>query len=192
MSTNETRYPSLRAVAAAAMRENGFEPEFSPAAIAEVRALDKVDASSPNDRTEDLRSLFWSSIDNPTSRDLDQVEHAEPGADGAIIVRLGIADVSSLVPAGSAADDHAATNTTSVYTGVTVFPMLPERLSTDLTSLNEGEDRLAFVIQFTVGADGRLSDETVYHALVRNRAKLSYGDLQHPPDGDMPVCLFPG
>ena len=159
------------------MRENGFEPEFSPAAIAEVRALDEVDASSPHARTEDLRSLLWSSIDNPTSRDLDQIEHAEPGANDAIIVRLGIADVSSLVPAGSAADDHAATNTTSVYTGVTVFPMLPERLSTDLSSLNEGEDRLAFVIQFTVGADGRLSDETVYHALVRNRAKLSYGEV---------------
>jgi exoribonuclease II len=177
MTTSESRDTSLRAAAAAAMRENGFEPEFSPAAIAEVRALNEGDASSPQDRTKDLRSLLWSSIDNPTSRDLDQVEHAERGDDDTIIVRLGIADVSSLVPAGSAADEHAATNTTSVYTGVTVFPMLPERLSTDLTSLNEGEDRLAFVIQFTVGADGSLSDETVYHALVRNRAKLSYREV---------------
>lgn len=173
------------------MRENGFEPEFSPAAIAEVRALEEVDASSPRARTEDLRSLCWSSIDNPTSRDLDQVEYAERRDDDAIIVRLGIADVSSLVPAGSAADDHAATNTTSVYTGVTVFPMLPERLSTDLTSLNEDEDRLAFVIQFTVGADGRLSDESVYHALVRNRAKLSYEEVGAwlEDDGPAPAAI---
>ena len=191
MTTNETHGQSLRAVAAAAMRENGFEPEFSPAAIAQVRALDEVDASSPRARTEDLRPLCWSSIDNPMSRDLDQVEHAERRDDDAIVVRLGIADVSSLVPVGSAADDHAATNTTSVYTGVTVFPMLPERLSTNLTSLNEGEDRLAFVIQFAVGADGRLSDETVYHALVRNRAKLSYGEVGAwlEDDGPAPAAI---
>ena len=170
----DRQHPSLRAVAAAAMRENGFEPEFSPTVIAEVRALPEAANEARQPETRDLRSLLWSSIDNPESRDLDQVEHAEAAADGAIIVRLGIADVTSLVPAGSAADEHAGTNTTSVYTGVTVFPMLPERLSTDLTSLNEAEDRLAFVVQFAVGADGSLSDETVYHALVRNHAKLAY------------------
>ena len=142
--TNKPRVPSLRVVAAAAMRENGFEPEFSPAVIAEVRALPEEAEASLQPETQDLRSLLWSSIDNPQSRDLDQVEHAERAGDDSIVVRLGIADVTSLVPAGSAADDHAATNTTSVYTGVTVFPMLPERLSTDLTSLNEGVDRLAF------------------------------------------------
>jgi exoribonuclease R len=156
------------------MRENGFEPEFAPAVMAEVRALDDDAQELKQPETQDLRALLWSSIDNPTSRDLDQVEHAERAAGDAIIVRLGIADVTTLVPAGSAADEHAATNTTSVYTGVTVFPMLPERLSTDLTSLNEGVDRLAFVVQFSVSADGSLSDESVYHALVRNHAKLSY------------------
>jgi exoribonuclease R len=156
------------------MRENGFEPEFSAAVIAQVRALDEDAEDAQQPETQDLRSLLWSSIDDPHSRDLDQVEHAERSADGSIIVRLGIADVTSLVQAGSAADVHAATNTTSVYTGVTVFPMLPERLSTDLTSLNEGVDRLAFVVQFTVGTDGSLSGESVYHALVHNYAKLSY------------------
>ena len=169
------------------MREHGFEPDFSAAVIAEVRALDERAAQSARAQTRDLRALLWSSIDNPTSRDLDQVEHAERRADDAIVVRLGIADVSSLVPTGSAADDHAATNTTSVYTGVQVFPMLPERLSTDLTSLNEDEDRLAFVVQFAVGADGSLSDESVYHALVRNRAKLSYADVGAWLEDDAPA-----
>ena len=156
------------------MLEHGFEPEFSPAVIAEVRALDDNPEESRQPETRDLRSLLWSSIDNPQSRDLDQVEQAERNVDDSIIVRLGIADVTSLVLAGSAADDHAAANTTSVYTGVTVFPMLPERLSTDLTSLNEGVDRLAFVVEFTVGTDGSVSGESVYHALVHNHAKLSY------------------
>ena len=187
MSTNESRTPSLRAVAAAAMREHGFEPEFSPAVVAEVRALDESDVRAQRPETRDLRSLPWSSIDNRTSRDLDQIEHAERRADGAIVVRLGIADVSSLVPRGSAADDHAATNTTSVYTGVTVFPMLPERLSTDLTSLNEGEDRLAFVIEFAVAPDGGISDPSVYHALVHNRAKLSYTEVGAWLEGDGPA-----
>ena len=168
------------------MRENGFEPEFSPAVIAEVRALEEDDARTPRAQTRDLRALLWSSIDNPTSRDLDQVEHAERRADDAIVVRLGIADVSSLVPQDSAADEHAATNTTSVYTGVTVFPMLPERLSTDLTSLNEGVDRLAFVIEFAVAPDGSLSDEAVYHAIVHNHAKLAYGDVGAWLEDDAP------
>ena len=158
------------------MLENGFEPEFAPAVIAEVNALPADPEAARQSSTQDLRSLLWSSIDNPTSRDLDQVEHAERAGDD-IIVHLGIADVTSLVSAGSAADDHAATNTTSVYTGVTVFPMLPERLSTDLTSLNEAVDRLAFVVQFTVSADGNLSGESVYHALVHNHAKLAYDEV---------------
>ncbi|MEX1182873.1 MAG: RNB domain-containing ribonuclease [Gemmatimonadota bacterium] len=168
------------------MRENGFEPEFPPAVIAEVGALGAHAADSRQPETQDLRSLLWSSIDNRTSRDLDQLEHAERSSDGSIIVRLGIADVTSLVPAGSAADDHAATNTTSVYTGVAVFPMLPERLSTDLTSLNEGVDRLAFVVQFAVGPDGSLSGESIYHALVHNHAKLSYDAVGLWLDGDGP------
>lgn len=166
--------PSLEAVATAAMREHGFQPEFAPAVMAEVRALSVGAPASPRPGTLDLRSLAWSSIDNPESLDLDQVEHAERGADDSIILRLGIADVASFVSPGSAADEHAATNTTSVYTGVTVFPMLPERLSTDLTSLNEGVDRLAVVVQFAVGPDGDISDASVYHAVVHNHAKLSY------------------
>ena len=146
---------TLRTTAVAAMRQNGFEPEFSPAVMREVRSLDDPsdDALPPDCR--DLRSLVWSSVDNRESRDLDQIEVAERVADGSIRILIGVADVDSLVRLGSAADAHAATNTTSVYTGVAVFPMLPERLSTDLTSLNEGEDRLAVVIEFDVSPDGK-------------------------------------
>ena len=110
------------------MLQNGFEPNFSPAVMREVRSLD-----DPSDRplppgARDLRPLRWSSVDNRESRDLDQIEVAERLANGSIRIRIGVADVGSLVPLGSAADAHAATNTTSVYTGVAVFPMLPERL----------------------------------------------------------------
>lgn len=183
---NGKQAPPLREVARAAMLEHDFEPEFPPDVIAEVGALGTdtvaVHAGIGPGRGQgaggsgirDERALLWSSIDNPETLDLDQVEHAERAGDDGIIVRLGIADVSSLVPAGSATDRHAATNTTSVYAGVAVFPMIPERLSTDLTSLNEGVDRLAFVVRFTVAPDGSLSDEEVYPALVRNHAKLAY------------------
>lgn len=166
--------PSLRDVAAAAMRQHGFEPEFSADVIREVRLLGGMsDNAIPTD-AHDLRALLWSSVDNRESRDLDQIEVAERLPDGSIRVRIGVADVDTLVKLGSAADAHAATNTTSVYTGVAVFPMLPERLSTDLTSLNEGEDRLAIVVQFDVAEDGTLANASVQHALVHNHAKLTY------------------
>src|SRR5688500_17272853 len=165
---------SLRTAAASAMRQQGFEPDFSSAVMRAVASLDDPSDNPVPPGARDLRALPWSSVDNRESRDLDQIEVAERLPDDSIRVRIGVADVDSLVKLGSAADDHAATNTTSVYTGVTVFPMLPERLSTDLTSLNEGEDRRAFVVEYKVAADGSLSGESVYHALVHNRAKLTY------------------
>ena len=156
------------------MRANGFEPEFSPAVMRQVASLDEPSADRLPPGARDMRAMLWSSIDNRESRDLDQIEVAERRADGSIRVFIGVADVESLVALGSAADDHAAVNTTSVYTGVAVFPMLPERLSTDLTSLNQDEDRLAVVIQFDVLADGELTNASVYRALVHNHAKLTY------------------
>ncbi|MCY7378966.1 MAG: RNB domain-containing ribonuclease [Gemmatimonadaceae bacterium] len=156
------------------MRANGFEPEFSAEVMREVASLEEPSAERLPPGVRDMRVLPWSSIDNRESRDLDQIEVAERRADGSIRLFIGVADVDSLVALGSAADDHAAANTTSVYTGVAVFPMLPERLSTDLTSLNEGEDRLAVVIQFDVLADGELTNPSVYRALVHNHAKLTY------------------
>lgn len=168
---------SLRTAAADAMRQNGFEPDFSDAVMREVAQLnDPADDPLPGD-VRDLRALPWSSIDNRESRDLDQIEVSERLPDGGIRVRIGVADVGTLVPLGGPADEHASRNTTSVYTGVAVFPMLPERLSTDLTSLNEGEDRRAVVIEFDVAADGALSTANVYRALTRNRAKLTYDEI---------------
>jgi exoribonuclease R len=156
------------------MLKNGFEPDFSPAVMREVKSLDDPsDDPLPND-VRDLRVLPWSSVDNQESRDLDQVEVAERLANGSIRIRIGVADVDTLVHLGSAADEHAATNTTSVYTGVAVFPMLPDRLSCDLSSLNEGEDRLALVVEFDVAGDGAISNSSVCRALVRNKAKLTY------------------
>ena len=164
---------ALRNAAEAAMRAQGFEPDFSPAVIQEVRALDEpADNPQPPD-VRDMRGALWSSIDNRESRDLDQIEVAERVGDS-IRVCIGVADVDSLVPIGSPADEHASTNTTSVYTGVVTFPMLPERLSTNLTSLNEGEDRLAVVVQFDVDANGGIGETQIFRALVRNNAKLAY------------------
>lgn len=176
----------LRTTAAAAMRSNGFEPEFSAEVMREVASLgDGMDDARARD-ARDLRALPWSSIDNRESRDLDQIEVAERLADGSIRLFIGVADVDSLVALGSAADVHAAANATSVYTGVAVFPMLPERLSTHLSSLNEGEDRLAVVIQTDIAPDGDLSNALVYRALVHNHAKLTYDDVGAWLEGDGP------
>jgi exoribonuclease R len=165
---------TLRSAAVAAMVKNGFEPEFSPEVMREVRSLDDPSNDPLQADTRDLRSLPWSSIDNRESRDLDQIEVAERLPDGSTRIRIGVADVDTLVPLGSPADEHAATNTTSVYTGVAVFPMLPDRLSCDLSSLNEGADRLAVVVEFDVAPDGALGKASVYRALVHNKAKLTY------------------
>src|SRR6266550_6912671 len=178
---------TLRSAAVAAMRQNGFEPEFSPAVMREVRSLDDPSNDPLPQGVRDMRALLWSSVDNRESRDLDQIEIAERAADGSIRIRIGVADVDALVQLGSAADTHAAANTTSVYTGVAVFPMLPDRLSCDLSSLNEGEDRLAVVVEFEVAADGTMSNASVYRALVHNKAKLAYDPVGFWLEGKGPA-----
>jgi exoribonuclease R len=180
----ETR-PSLdlRAAAHRAMIDNGFEPDFPPEVEREVARLVSPARDAASREVRDLRRLLWSSIDNRESRDLDQVEVAERLPSGEIRLLIGVADVDAFVPKGSATDAHAAENTTSVYTGIAVFPMLPNRLSTDLTSLNEGEDRLAIVIEMDIAPDGSVTREDVYRALVRNRAKLVYESIGAWLDG---------
>ena len=170
----------LRAAARDVMLANGFQPDFPADVQLEVAQLDEGDVEvAAKAVPRDLTSLLWSSIDNRESRDLDQVEYAQRLDNGVIRLLIGIADVDALVPKGSAVDDHAAENTTSVYTGVAVFPMLPERLSTDLTSLNEGEDRCAIVVELDVAEDGSIVREEAYRALVRNHAKLAYEPVGH-------------
>lgn len=163
----------LRAAARQAMIEHGFQPAFGPDVAAELAVLARA-APLPPPGGRDLRDRLWSSIDEVESRDLDQIEVAESLAGGDTRVLVAIADVDGLVRAGSAIDAHAAWNTTSVYTGVAIFPMLPEALSTDLTSLGEGVDRQAMVIELVVAADGSTRSHDVYPALVRNHAKLDY------------------
>jgi VacB/RNase II family 3'-5' exoribonuclease len=155
------------------LRENGFDPDFGQPVEAQISSA-KAPAST--DGLRDLRGLLWSSIDNTESRDLDQIEVAEELSNGAIRILVAIADVDGLVTKGSPADLHANENSTSVYTGVAVFPMLPEQFSTNLTSLNENTDRAAVIIENVVEANGDVSRYDVYRGVVRNKAQLAYDD----------------
>ena len=166
----------LKRIARAAMVERGLEPDFSRDVLSELGQIHGAAApSGPGIR--DLRDRLWASIDNDDSRDLDQLTVAEPLGDGAVKVLVAVADVDAVVTKGSALDAHARTNTTSVYTAAEIFPMLPEKLSTDLTSLNESEDRLAVVVEMTFAKDGALEASDVYRAAVRNKAQLAYDSV---------------
>lgn len=158
------------------MIDRGFQPDFPAEAAKQLGALKASPPAAAGAGVRDLRSLLWSSIDNDTSRDLDQAEVAER-VSGGIRVLVAIADVDSDVPLGSPIDTYAAGETTSVYTGIHTFPMLPEQLSTDLTSLNQDADRFAVVIDLVVAPDGSVSSGGVYRALVRNRAQLTYNGV---------------
>jgi VacB/RNase II family 3'-5' exoribonuclease len=171
--TSPPKHHDLLEIARRAMRDRGLEPDFPAAAMAEAERLTAAPAGG-DPSLRDLRDLLWSSIDNDDSRDLDQIEVAEALPGDAIKVQVAVADVDALVKKGSAIDAHAHLNTTSVYTGVRTFPMLPERLSTGITSLNDGEDRLAVVVEMTVASDGSVTGEAVYRAVVRNHAQLAY------------------
>src|SRR5687767_2845757 len=160
----------LLAVARQVMAENGFAAEFPPQAVQEAEA--QPEAHPDHRGVVDLRALPWSSIDNRESRDLDQAEVVEVLARDVLRVRIAIADVHARVAEGTAVDGHASTNTTSVYAGVAVFPMLPERLSNDLTSLNPGVDRPAMVVDLDVGPDGSVHRHAVTRAVARTHAKL--------------------
>ena len=178
-----------------AMTENGFAADFTSEIVEQVKDLS---VEGPQDISEDeirdLRSTEWSSIDNRTSRDLDQVEWAERLSNGDIRVLVGIADVDALVKKDTPIDLRASQNTVTVYTEGNIFPMLPEKLSTDLTSLNEDEDRLAVVADMTVKPNGDVPESTFYRAWVRNHIKLSYEEVAAWFDGgaaSMGIRRFP-
>jgi VacB/RNase II family 3'-5' exoribonuclease len=184
MGTNGSDRARLRGIARRAMVETGLQPDFSAAAQAEAAA---ITAPARDPALRDERAFSWFSIDNDDSRDLDQLSVAEPLTGGVVRIRLAIADVDGLVRKGSAIDGHARANTTSVYTPAQIFPMLPEKLSTDLTSLNPDEDRQAVVIAFEVGPDGAIGSPEVYQALVRNHAKLAYPSVAAWLEGKGPL-----
>ncbi len=172
----------IHAAARRAMITNGFQPDIPAAVTAEVSKAAEPTAAVAG-IAQDLRALPWSSIDNDSSRDLDQLEVAEKLPNGDVRVRVAIADVDGTVSKGSATDQFAALNSTSVYTGVMTFPMLPDQLSTHLTSLGQNDDRPSVVIEFVVGSDGNVKSHTVFLARVKNQAKLAYGNVGAWLDG---------
>jgi VacB/RNase II family 3'-5' exoribonuclease len=176
----------LQRIAHQAMIARGLLPDFSPEAFAELDRMPDPSASA-EETSQDLRELLWASIDNDDSRDLDQLTVAENLPGGAVKIRVAVADVDALVKKGSAIDGHAQHNTTSVYTAAEIFPMLPERLSTDLTSLGFHEDRPAIVIEMVVDAEGSLQDSGICQAVVRNKAKLAYNSVAAWLEGAGPI-----
>jgi exoribonuclease II len=175
---SSTAAPSspLMNVARLAMTNNGLLPDFSDAALKQMASITTpAKDSSPDIR--DLRQLLWASIDNDNSRDLDQLTVADQASTGTVKILVAIADVDAVVKPGSPIDDHARVNTTSVYTPAAIFSMLPEKLSTDLTSLGESQERLALVIDMTINAAGSVTQSEVYRARVVNHSKLAYNGV---------------
>jgi exoribonuclease-2 len=178
MNHAQASHFDLQAAAKQVMLDNGFEPDFPAAALQQLTEINsKPPQVAAGKDVRDLRSLIWSSIDNDTSRDLDQIEVAEKLPDGNIKVLVGIADVDAFVGKNSPLDQHAAKETTTVYTGVRTFPMLPEDLSTGATSLLPDADKLCIIIEFVVDGQGELAAHDLYRAVVRNKAQLTYNAI---------------
>jgi len=178
MPENNPSHLDLQATAKQIMIAHGFEPDFPPQVPKQLAGLKQHPPQvSTSNGIRDLRALLWSSIDNDTSRDLDQIEVAEPASNGDVKIMVGIADVDAFVPKATPIDQHACRETTTVYTGIKNFPMIPEELSTGATSLLEDVDRLSIVIEFVVDATGDLKATDVYRALVRNKAQLQYNSV---------------
>jgi exoribonuclease-2 len=182
--TDQNHRALLQSIARRVMLERGLLPDFSPAALAELDKIQSPAMATNEASVRDLRELLWASIDNDDSRDLDQLTVAGAPLGDTVKILVAVADVDSLVKNGSAIDEHAHHNTTSVYTPGEIFPMLPEKLSTGLTSLNLNEDRQAIIIEMVIGADGALQDSSVYLARVRNHAKLAYNSVAAWLDGN--------
>jgi VacB/RNase II family 3'-5' exoribonuclease len=184
----------LQAIARRVMVERGLLPDFSAAALAELSAIKAAAQGGVSDGGEvrDLTGLLWCSIDNDDSLDLDQLTVAQQLPDGRVTILVAVADVDSLVGTGTALDQHAGHNTTSIYTAAQIFPMLPEELSTGLTSLNQGAERSAVVVEMVANSDGSLGDSDTYRARVRNRAKLAYNSVAAWLDGIGPEPVAVG
>jgi exoribonuclease-2 len=189
MNTHKLKHREiLERIAYRAMLDKGLFPDFSAAVLTELDTLEKqvpkrVYEIGAGKEIRDYRSYLWASIDNDDSHDLDQLTTAEDLQNGLVKIFVAVADVDSLVKMNTAIDDHAKSNTTTVYTVAKIFPMLPEKLSTNLTSLNMNEDRLAIVIEMVINPDGSLNSSDIYQALVRNKAQLAYNSVAAWLDG---------
>ncbi len=188
MSAANPSHLDLQATAKEVMMQHGFEPEFPAEVSAQLADLRQHPPQvAVADGIRDLRNLLWSSIDNDTSRDLDQIEVADGVSNGDVKILIGIADVDAFVPKQTPIDQHAARETTTVYTGIRNFPMLPEELSTGVTSLLENVDRLSVVTEFVVAPDGNIKSSDVYRAVVRNKAQLQYNSTGAWLEGKSPA-----
>ncbi|MDR3576489.1 MAG: RNB domain-containing ribonuclease [Anaerolineaceae bacterium] len=188
MSANDNQHRAiLQSIAERAMVERGLLPSFSAGEMAELGKIQSPASVDDGAAVRDLSELLWASIDNDDSLDLDQLSVAESLPGDQIKILVSVADVDALVKNGSALDGHARHNTTSVYTAAEIFPMLPEKLSTNLTSLNFNEERLSIVVEMVIGPDGALQGSDVYQARVRNHAKLAYNSVAAWLDGSGPI-----
>ena len=184
MNVNDKQHRGiLQSIAERAMLERGLLPDFSAEALAELAKI-QLPAEMNGKAVRDLRNLLWASIDNDDSLDLDQLTVAEAMPGDKIKILVAVADVDWLVRNGSAIDEHARNNTTSVYTAARIFPMLPETLSTNLTSLNFNEERLSIVVEMIIAADGSIQNSDIYRARVISRAKLAYNSIAAWLDGN--------
>jgi ribonuclease R len=191
MPENSPHREILQTLARKAMLERGLLPDFSAEVLAELDKINSPANMNNNGASLDLRSLPWASIDNDDSLDLDQLTVAEELSGGKVKVLVAIADVDAIVKIESAIDTHARQNTTSVYTPAEIFPMLPEKLSTNLTSLNLNQDRLAITVEMIIDRDGSLQESNIYRASVRNQAKLAYNSVAEwlEGKGNMPQSI---
>lgn len=187
MNNANPTHLDLQATAKQIMQENGFQPDFPPQVSQQLSSLKERTTIPSDGKVRDLRNLLWSSIDNDTSRDLDQIEVAESATNGDVKILIGIADVDAYVSKQTPIDEHAARETTTVYTGIRNFPMLPEELSTGITSLLEGQDRACIVTEFAVDAEGNIKSSDVYPAIVRNKAQLQYNSVGAWLEGTAPA-----
>lgn len=186
-NTDDKQHRSiLKGIAHRAMIERGLIPDFPVQVLSQLNGI-QGPATQSEESVRDLRNLLWCSIDNDDSLDLDQLTVAKANPNGSANLLIAISDVDAIVKKKSAIDDYAEQNTTSVYTVAETFPMLPEKLSTDITSLNYKSDRLALVIEMVLSVDGSLQSSDIYQAIVRNQAKLAYNSVADWLEGNGPM-----
>ena len=167
-----------------ALRAHDLPHEFSDDVKAETACIsDEVEESAKLPR-KDLRTLPLVTIDGDDARDFDDAVYCEPKKSGGWRLWVAIADVSYYVRHGSALDDEAISRGNSVYFPSQVIPMLPEKLSNGLCSLNPDVDRLCMVCEMTVSAAGKLSGSQFYPAVMRSHARFTYSKVAKILDGD--------